>query len=71
MSRMEKLPHDPDAAPFAVGESVQLRRTLASARMGAAGRVIGFFRRDPETIAVQLASGVVIEVRPEDLEHRR
>jgi hypothetical protein len=43
----------------AVGETVQLRRTLASAKMGAAGRVIGFFRGDSDTtIAVHLARRV-------------
>jgi hypothetical protein len=67
---MEELPHDPSAAPFAVGDSVQLVRTLASAKMGAEGTVVGFFRRELETVAVRLASGVLIEVRPEDLERR-
>jgi hypothetical protein len=67
---MEELPHDPGSAPFAVGESVQLRRTLESATMGAEGTVVGFFRREPETVAVRLGSGMIIEVRPEDLERR-
>lgn len=65
---MEELPHYPGAAPpFSVGEIVQLRRAVASAKMGVAVKIVGFYRRDSDTIAVEVSRGVVIEVRPEDL----
>jgi hypothetical protein len=66
---MEELPHYPGAAPpFSVGEIVQLRRSVGSAEMGAAVKIVGFYRRDADTIAVEVSRGVVIEVRPEDLD---
>ena len=58
----------PDAGELYVGDCARLTRDLGPAQVGAAGRVIGFFRRESLTIVVKLAAGEVVEVRPEDLE---
>ena len=41
---------------------------MGSGEIGAAVKIVGFYRRDSDTIAVEVSRGVVIEVRPEDLD---
>jgi hypothetical protein len=57
--------------PLQVGDRVQLTRPVGAAAVGTEGVVVGFYRRDVETVLVKFAGvELLVEVLPEELRKR-
>jgi hypothetical protein len=67
----ERFRRGRDDKPLQVGDRVQLTRPVGAAAVGTEGVVVGFYRRDVETVLVKLVGvDLLVEVLPDELRKR-